>query len=229
MRQSAVDVADLLAAVPYFADLSDDERARVAASGRRRRYQPGAVLFLEGEPCSGLYFVLGGLVKVYKSSEDGREQILRLMAPGDSFNDVPAFDGGPNPASAAVVEPAEVLIFSRTQVLRLLDEYPAFARAVVRVFAARLRHLVALVEDLSFRQVTARVARIVLQSVTPREGVGAGAGRRSRITQREIAQMAGTAREVVARALRVLEDAGAVEIDRGHVRITDVERLRSLA
>lgn len=220
---------DPLAASPYFADLTGDERRRILSLARRRRYEEGAVLFLEGEECAGLYIVLQGLVKVYKTSEDGREQILRLMAPGDSFNEVPVFDGGPNPASAAAVEPSETLVFSRDLVLRLLDEYPAFARAVVRTLASRLRHLVALVEDLSFRQVTARVARILLQSVAPREGVGAGAGRRARITQREIAQMAGTAREVVARALRVLEDAGAVHVDRGQVRIVDVARLETLS
>jgi CRP/FNR family transcriptional regulator len=220
---------DPLAGSPYFDGLSDDDRRRIVALARRRRYEAGAVLFLEGEECAGLFIVLEGVVKVYKTSEDGREQILRLMAPGDSFNEVPVFDGGPNPASAAAVEPTEALVLSRELVLRLLDEYPAFARAVVRTLASRLRHLVALVEDLSFRQVTARVARILLQSVAPREGVGAGAGRRARITQREIAQMAGTAREVVARALRVLEDAGAVEVERGNVRIVDVRRLEALS
>lgn len=221
--------ADPLAGSPYFAELSEAERHRVSSLARRRRYEAGAVLFLEGEACAGLFIVLDGLVKVYKSSEEGREQILRLMAPGDSFNEVPVFDGGPNPASAAAVEPTEALVLSRELVLRLIDEYPAFARTVVRTLASRLRHLVALVEDLSFRQVTARVARILLQSVVPREGVGAGAGRRARITQREIAQMAGTAREVVARALRILEDAGAVEVDRGHVRILDADRLEALS
>ena len=81
-----------------------------------------------------------------------------------------------------------------------------------------------LVEDLSFRQVTARVARIVLQSVAPHEGVGAGVGARSRVTQREIAEMAGTRREVVARALKALEDAGAIKIDRHGIRIADQEK-----
>lgn len=220
---------DPLAGSPYFAGLSAEERRRIVSLARRRRYEVDAVLFLEGDECAGLYIVLEGLVKVYKTSEDGREQILRLMAPGDSFNEVPVFDGGPNPASAAAVDPSETLVLSRELVLRLLDEYPAFTQAVVRTLASRLRHLVALVEDLSFRQVTARVARILLQSVAPREGVGAGAGRRARITQREIAQMAGTAREVVARALRVLEDAGAVEVERGNVRIVDVRRLEALS
>ena len=113
--------------------------------------------------------------------------------------------------------------------LAALREYPAVAEAVVQVFASRLRHLVALVEDLSFRQVTARVARIVLQSVSPHEGVGAGVGGRVRVTQREIAEMAGTSREVVARALKALEDAGAIDARRGEIQIVDDALLNTLS
>jgi CRP/FNR family transcriptional regulator len=112
------------------------------------------VLFVEGEPCAGLFVVVSGLIKLYKTSADGKEQVLRHMSAGDSFNEVPVFDGGVNPVSATAVEPGEVLVLPRERMLELLREYPAFAAAVVQVFASRLRHLVALVEDLSFRQVT---------------------------------------------------------------------------
>ncbi len=220
---------DVLAAIPYFSALTPEERARAIAMARRKRLGAGQVLFVEGEPCAGLFVVVGGLIKLYKTSPDGKEQVLRHMSAGDSFNEVPVFDGGVNPVSATAVEPGEVLVLSRERVLELLREYPAFAAAVVQVFASRLRHLVALVEDLSFRQVTARVARIVLQSVEPHEGVGAGVGGRARVTQREIAEMAGTSREVVARALKALEDAGAVRLDRRGIQVADEERLRSLS
>lgn len=218
---------DVLAAIPYFSALTPEERARAIAMARRKRLGAGQVLFVEGEPCAGLFVVVSGLIKLYKTSADGKEQVLRHMSAGDSFNEVPVFDGGVNPVSATAVEPGEVLVLSRERMLDLLREYPAFAAAVVQVFASRLRHLVALVEDLSFRQVTARVARIVLQSVEPHEGVGAGVGERARVTQREIAEMAGTSREVVARALKALEDAGAVKLDRHGVQVADEERLRA--
>jgi CRP-like cAMP-binding protein len=155
--------------------------------------------------------------------------VLRHMSAGESFNEVPVFDGGTNPVSAAAVEPGEVVVLSRRAMLETLRQYPAVAEAVVQVFASRLRHLVALVEDLSFRQVTARVARIVLQSVAPHEGVGAGVGARARVTQRKIAEMAGTSREVVARALKALEDAGAIDLHRGEIRVADEARLNTLA
>jgi len=219
---------DPLLSVPYFAALSPDEQARVMTLTRRRHFAAGDVLFREGEPCAGLFIVVSGMIKLYRTSADGKEQVLRHMPAGESLNEVPVFDGGPNPVSAAAVEPAEVLILSRERVLELMREYPALAAGVVQVFASRLRHLVAVVEDLSFRQVTARVARVVLQSVAPHEGIGAGVGG-TRVTQREIAEMAGTSREVVARALKALEDAGAILIDRKGIRVADEGALRALS
>jgi CRP/FNR family transcriptional regulator len=220
---------DPLLAIPYFSALTPEQRALVLRAARRLPVTAGQTLFVEGEPCAGLYVVVSGLVKLFKTSPDGKEQVLRHMSAGESFNEVPVFDGGVNPVSAAAVDGGELVVLSRAAMLDVMREYPAVAQAVVQVFASRLRHLVALVEDLSFRQVTARVARIVLQSVAPHEGVGAGVGGRARVTQREIAEMAGTSREVVARALKALEEAGAIDVRRGDIHVVDQARLTALA
>jgi len=222
-------VTDPLFAIPYFSTLTPEQRARVLGASRHVRAEPGQTLFVEGEPCSGLWVIARGLVKLFKTSMEGKEQVLRHMSAGDSFNEVPVFDGSVNPVSAAAVEASELIVLSRETMLGVLREYPAVAEAVLQVFASRLRHLVALVEDLSFRQVTARVARIVLQSIAPHEGVGAGVGGRVRITQREIAEMAGTSREVAARALKALEEAGAIDVRRGDIQVIDEARLSALA
>ena len=219
---------DPLSSIPYFSALTADGRARALALARERRLAAGEVLFREGEPCAGLFIVVSGMIKLYKTSADGKEQVLRHMPAGESLNEVPVFDGGANPVSAAAIDAAEVLVLSRERVMELMREYPALAVGVVQVFASRLRHLVAVVEDLSFRQVTARVARVVLQSVAPHEGIGAGVGG-TRVTQREIAEMAGTSREVVARALKALEDAGAIQSDGRGIRVADEGALRALS
>lgn len=220
---------DIAASVPYFSALSSSELSDVLRMAVRKRMSPGEVLFLQAEPCAGLFIVVKGMVKLFRTSPDGKEQVLRHMPRGESFNEVPVFDGGENPVSAECVEPGELLVFSRETVAGLLTAYPPFREAVVRVLASRLRHLVALVEDLSFRQVTGRVARVLLQSIAPHEGVGAGAAGKARTTQREIAEMTGTSREVAARALRALEDAGAITVTREGVRVSDEARLRRAA
>jgi CRP/FNR family transcriptional regulator len=224
-----VDQRQVLSSLPYFATLSPRELEEVLRLAHRQAMTAGQTLFVQGEQGSGLFIVLEGMVKLFRTSADGKEQVLRHMPKGESFNEVPVFDGGPNPVSAACVEAGEVLVLSRATVAALLTRYPAFSETVVRVLASRLRHLVALVEDLSFRQVTGRVARVLLQSVAPHEGVGAGAEEKLRVTQREIAEMTGTSREVAARALRALEEQGAVLISRSGVQIADEARLRSAA
>ena len=177
----------------------------VAQSAVERRYDPGAIIFLEGEPCAGLFIVQGGQVRVFKSSLDGREISLHFAGPGGSFNDVAVLDGGPNPASVQAVEPTVCWVIDRASMLRLIEQHPGLALAVIEAIASRARRLVTLVEDLTFRSVQARLAKLLLAQAT----VGAdnrGEMLRARwLTQQEMATQLGTVREVVGRALKGLE------------------------
>jgi CRP/FNR family cyclic AMP-dependent transcriptional regulator len=211
-----------LQAIPYFAPLAPEALARVAAAVRERRCGRGEVLFFEGEPCPGLYYVRAGRVKIYKASPEGREQVLHVLGPGQTFNDVPVFDGGPNPATARTLEPSHVFLVPRELALALVQSDPTVALAVVRVFAGRLRHLTTLVEDLSLRHVTGRVARLLLRTLDPDAPA-------EHLTQQDMAARVGTAREVVGRALHSLEDAGAIRLERGRITIRDRDALERLA
>lgn len=209
--------------IPLFATLAPDDLAQVARVTTEQRYARGDILLLAGEEGSGLFYVAQGLVKVYKTSEEGKEQTLRLISSGHTFNDVPALDGGPNPASGMAMEPTLVYCTSGAELRRLIVERPAVAEAAVHTLAGALRGLVALVEDLSFRSVRARVAKILL------EWRVSGEQPHRRLTQQEIAAMAGTAREMVGRALKELEEAGAIHNEHGQITVQSIERLRLLA
>lgn len=217
---------EVLRQIPMFASLSADDLASVAAVTRERRYTRGGIIILAGESGGALYFVRRGLVKVFNTSDEGKEQTLRLMGPGQTFNDVPALDGGPNPASAMAMEPAVVYVTSGEQLRRLIRERPGVAEATVRTLGAALRHLVTLVEDLSFRHVRARVAKILLEQ---EERASSADQAPHRLTQQEIAAMAGTAREMVGRALKELEAAGAIHSAHGHITVLSRERLQMLS
>jgi CRP/FNR family transcriptional regulator len=219
-----VDVA-VLRQIPLFSPLGADDLAQVARVTVERHFDRGDLVILEGDPGGAFHFVRSGLIKVFKTSPDGKEQVLRLIAPGQTFNDVPALDGGPNPASAAAMEPSDLYVTSRDALHQLILERPAVAEAAVRSLASALRHLVALVEDLSFRHVTARVAKILLDQ----EALRSADTHEHRLTQQEMAAMAGTAREMVGRALKELEGAGAIEMRQGRVVVRDPQRLRLLS
>ncbi|SRR5579884_191720 len=211
-----------LRAIPYLAPLAPAVLARLVDVIREQHCGRGEVLFFEGDPCPGAYYVRAGRVKIYKASPEGREQVLHVLGPGQTFNDVPVFDEGPNPATAQTLEPSHVFLLPRDALLALVRSEPDVAMAVIRVFAARLRHLTTLVEDLSLRHVTGRVARLLLRSLDP----GAAP---EQLTQQEMAARVGTAREVVGRALHTLVAAGAIDLDRGRITIRDRDALERLS
>jgi CRP-like cAMP-binding protein len=211
----------------FLTDLPGDLQKRLRAATRRRDLTPGEILAIEGDPCPGLYVVKTGLIKIYKASVDGREQVLLRVRPGESFADAAAFLSQPMPACASAVEAPTVLLIPSTILDQLIDEDNRFARAVIQHLCHKLQHVVHVVEDLSFRHVRARVAKILLQSLHPQDGLGAGTGQRP-LAQRETADMAGTAREVVSRALGALEQQGLIQIDRGQIELLDPAGLAAL-
>lgn len=211
--------------VPLFAELQPDDLASVASVTRARGYERGAIILFEGESDGSLYFVRSGEVRIFKTSPEGKEQTLRLLTAGSTFNDVPALDGGPNPASAAALEPCDLYVTGGAALRRLMAERPGIAVAAVRTLSQALRHMVGLVETLSFRHVTARVAKILLE-----QEAAMNAGQSAhRLTQQEMAALAGTAREMVGRALKELEAAGAIAMRQGRPVVINGEFLRILA
>lgn len=223
----AGDVAPILGKVPYFAGLSPELVGVLAGMARPRDYRQGEVILWEGDPCEGLYVVLAGRVKVFKRSAEGREQVLRVLGPGRTFNDVPVFDGGVNPGSVAALDAARVVVLPKARVLALVEQHPAVALAVIRVLADRLRGLTVLVEDLMLRNVTARVAKILMDWAGGRTTLVEGAEPGCvRLTQTQLAAMTGSVREVVQRALKALERDGAIRLSRGRICVLDVTALR---
>lgn len=206
---------------PPFAGLDGRALARAAALARRRHFERGEFLLLEGEPCRAIYFIARGRVRVSKVSAEGREQVLALLGPGDGLNLVPLFDGGPNPASAQALTDVEVYAFSCPDFRQLVEEFPQVARNILADFAAKLRLLVGLVEDLSFRTVGARLARFLLSRETAIPG--------RRWTQEEIAAHLGTVREVVGRVLRAWREEGLIRQERGRIVILDRAALEEKA
>ncbi len=209
--------AEQLKAIPYFQDLDGPALARIHASIFEVRLEKGQVLFSEGEPAEAMYVVRSGQVRIFKLSPDGREQVLRLAGTGDCFNEVPVFDEGPNPANAQAAEPSSLWGIRRRDMRRLVEEHPAIALGFLKAFAGKLRFFTRKVEDLSFRSVTSRVAKLLLE-IAEDDGRG-GLLLRQQFTQQEMAAVVGTAREMIGRAFKALEKEGAIRLDRHRVVI----------
>jgi CRP/FNR family transcriptional regulator len=213
---------EFLKSIQYFSELSLAGLESIRKLVFEKTADRAEMVLLEGEPSENLYFVVSGVVKVFKTSAEGKEQILSIIRPWESFNDVPIFDGGPNPASARAMGPVLLYGIKKHDMEAILRAHPQIALNVIKVMARRVRHLVSLVEDLSFKHVISRVARILL------EHIGGEMGRGPRLTQQEMAAMAGTAREVVGRSLKALEEKGVIKMDRHRIIITDKEALQKI-
>ena len=213
---------EFLKSILYFSDLGLAELESIRKLVFEKTADRAEMVLLEGESAANLYFVASGVVKVFKTSAEGKEQILSIVRPGESFNDVPIFDGGPNPASARAMGPVLLYGIKKNDMEAILRDHPQIALNVIKVLARRVRHLVSLVEDLSFKHVIGRVAKILF------EHIGGEVGRGPRLTQQEMAAMAGTAREVVGRSLKALEEEGAIKLDHHRIIITDKEALQKV-
>ncbi|MCL5962705.1 MAG: Crp/Fnr family transcriptional regulator [Chloroflexi bacterium] len=221
--ETTIALHDFFKKIPYFEGLDDTDLERVIRKALSKQFVKGSFIFLEHGPCDGIYFVRSGQVKVFKTSAEGKEQVLRMMKEGDSFNDVPVFDGGPNPASAEAMTNSTIYMIPKRDLLQLVSDYPAIGLGIVKVFASRLRHLTMLVEDLSFRDVTARLAKILLETAS------SGAEHpKQRLTQQEMASLIGTAREVVGRSLKSMEEQGIIRMEGRRVIIVDKKALIQL-
>jgi CRP/FNR family cyclic AMP-dependent transcriptional regulator len=164
-----------------------------------------------------------GRIKLYKLSMEGREQVVRLVGPGEFINEVAVLDGGPNPVSAMAVRKSRAWVIERDAMVKLLTLYPSLALGVIENLAAHARHLLSLVEDLSLRTVSARLAKLLLAQAEGRPEAP------RRLTQQEMAAQLGTVREMVSRGLRSLEKEGIIRFDRHRIVILDREGLERKA
>ncbi|WP_436640595.1 Crp/Fnr family transcriptional regulator [Microbaculum sp. FT89] len=227
---TTTSLGNLLARMPYFSDLDGTTLEEIARTVRQRAVVGGETILVEGRPCDGLYFVITGHVRLTRVSAEGREHVLGVLGPGATFNDVAVFDGGPNSDAAEAVGSTTVGLISKSRMLALVDRHPQVAMAALKLLSWRQRTLGGVVEDLALRDVTTRVARLLLGCAGQRTHIVERAPDAcARITHQEIASMVGSVREVVQRALKELERDGAIALDRGRVRIRDQAKLERRA
>ncbi len=220
--------ANVLSKVPLFSGLAEHELSFLVQRTISRHYSAGEIVFSEGEPCSGLYVVESGHIRIFKISANGREQVLSIDGPGSSVAELPVFDGGNYPASVAAVEDASLLFVSKQDFQALCLTHPQVALKVLRVVGARLRRLVGIIEELSFTTVRHRLASFLVR-LGQREGKRTPRGVEIilPVSNQELAAQIGTVRELVSRNLSRLQAEGLVKIDGRHVTISDIKALEA--
>jgi CRP/FNR family transcriptional regulator len=187
------------------------------------------LLFSEGEPCNGLHIIAQGKVRLFKTSVNGREQVLSVNATGESVAEIPVFDGGPYPASAVALEETEIVFISRRDFNAYCLEHPEVPLKVLTVVGARLRNLVGIIEELSFTTIRQRLISTLLK-LAQSEGRKTARGIEFQLpaSHQELANQLGTVRELISRNLMRLQAEGLLDVDARQIVVKDVEGLSAL-
>ncbi len=221
---TAVSAADLRS-VPLFAGLDDDQIERVRAIARLVQARRRDVLFREGDPVEGIFVLLDGLVKIYKLSPEGKEHILHIIHPGQTFAEAAVFMAEGYPAYAEALQKSRAVLLPKRAFLDLLRTEPDISLRMIATLSHYLKLFADRIEDLSLKDVSARLARWFLRTAEQK-------GRDFwdlEITKAELASQLGTVSETLSRTLRKFREAGWIQVRGRFVKILDREALEAVA
>ena len=213
--------------LPLFNDLSEDELSLIAERMTVHEYDPGSIVFSEGDVCRELLIVKEGTVRVLKTAPNGRQQLIAIERTGNSLAEIAIFDSGAYPATARTASFTVLLRLEAEHFRRICLQYPEVAMKVIRVLGYRLRRMGSLIESLSFSTVRGRLAAYLLY-LAEKEGRSTERGVEFKLNENneELAARLGTVRELISRNLGRLHGQGLIEMRRRAVVVPNLAALR---
>jgi CRP/FNR family transcriptional regulator len=221
-------IRDSLRRCSLFSELDQQELAQVAAACRLQTLAKGAYLFREGELAHGFYVVKSGAINVHRVTPEGREQVIRIFRPPESFAEITLVTIETYPADAVALEPSQVILVGKNAFRELVRNQPDLALRMLSSMSFHLKHLVQLLEDLKFKQVEARLAHwLVRQCPVLSRGeppvVVLG------ISKKVLAGQLGVASETLSRTLARFRDEGLIRVDGRRITLLDTDGLNRQA
>lgn len=221
---------DLIGSIPLYRRLPPEERRRLAAVARVKRYGKGELIFSEGDPADVLYTIASGRVKIFKTTPAGKDVILEIFGPGDPFGAVAVYEERPFPASAMALEETVCLLVHKRDFFALLESHPTFVRSLLLTFTHRLVDLTNRLAELSGGHVEARLARLLLkladQMGRPTPG---GVYIPLHLSRQELADFIGTTIETCIRIMSRWGKEGIVRTEKEGFVVTDRGALEEVA
>ncbi len=212
--------------VPIFGGLNESSLERVASIMIEKTYSRKSIVFHEGDHGDSLYIIKVGRIKIAKVAIDGREKTLTILQAGDFFGEMAIFDNLPRSATAEAID-NDVRLFglNKKDFERLIHENPTIALRIMKDLTSRIRQINQQVEDLAFKDVHGRVSSTLFQLLETEEKITGRNLSRLRMTHQDLANMVGSSRETVTRALNRLQTEGIIAISHQQIEIIDREYL----
>ncbi|MFZ5775114.1 MAG: Crp/Fnr family transcriptional regulator [Thermodesulfobacteriota bacterium] len=221
-----MEILTFLKSVPLFGGLSEEQYEELTSILTVQEYAKGRSIFAEGDPGVGFYVVMEGVVKIYKLSLEGKEQILHIFGPGEPFAEAAVFIGSAFPAHAMALEKSRVLFIPRVAFISLIERNPSLAMNMLAALSMRLKRFAHLIEDLSLKEVPGRLAaHLLLLS----EQQGGGDTVSITIGKAQLASMLGTIPETLSRILAKLAKQELISMEGSKITLRDRDGLADLA
>ena len=220
-----MDTLELLHNCYLCRDLDQKELEALEEIVSIRKTNEGELLFFQGDPATGFYLLLSGSVRVYKASPDGKEYTLHHIKSGQMFAEAAVFEGETFPANAVSTVESTVAFFPKEQFVRLIGNSPQISLKMITALSGYVREFNQQIEDLSLREVPARLASHLLRKV---EEINSNQFILD-ISKTELARSLGTISETLSRNLKKLRDLGIVKVDGKNITILDPKRLQAVA
>jgi len=221
---------DALKKIYLFSGLKDTDLEALAQIAISRDFPRDTTIFWEGKEALGFYILLGGQVKLVKSSWEGKEYILRLVAPGETMGEAAVLAESSYPVSAITLEDSQTLFFPKVDFLNLLTASPRLARNMLATMSHLLYHLTRQLEDLSLKEVSARLAKYIEERCQESHGrVAAGLSFDLPVTKTHLAAYLGTISETLSRTLARFKALGVIQVDKSRITIEEPELLKNIA
>jgi CRP/FNR family transcriptional regulator, dissimilatory nitrate respiration regulator len=221
-----MDIAKVIASIPLFEELPQDQREDLRRIAREQTFSRGEIIFSEGDEGAGFYIILSGRVKIFKLSPEGKEQIIHIMEKDEPFGEAAVFSGTNFPASAQTLKETRVLFFPRQKFVRLIETNPSLALNMLALLSRRLRKLATLVEDLSLKEVPGRLAAYLLYCSKSNDD---NAIFELDISKNQLAGLLGTIPETLSRILNRMSKEKLIKAGFRRIQILDREGLLALA
>jgi CRP-like cAMP-binding protein len=210
--------------VSIFAKLPKTHLDRLEKLAQRQSYGKDTAIFFQDDRSGALYVVISGAVKVYQTSDDGKERVINTLGPGEIFGELGLLDESPRSATVATLEPTEVLALTSKDVRAVVKEEPEVLWKIVEALCDRIRELTTEALDMSFRSVPYRVLRMLIQATT-KHGQVTNDGTRVTIDARHLASQVNCGVDQAAGILRRLADRGLLTEQDEHLLVPDPRAL----
>jgi CRP/FNR family transcriptional regulator len=220
------ELLNIISQIPLFGGLEQDQLAHVRRITRVREFNRLETIFMEGDPGSGFFVVAQGKVKIYKVSAEGKEQILHIYGPGHPFGEVPVFSGNHFPANAQAIEKSRLFYFPRPDFVELISKHPSMALNMLAVLSMRLRQFTVQVENLSLKEVPARIASYLMLLAQEQDRCDTVT---LPISKGQLASLLGTIPETLSRIFNKMGGQGLIKVKGRQIDLSDPDALEDLA